>query len=503
MSLVLGGFYDKASAQSMSLSTTADEGGSSQSAPKKTKKTPSSAATTEDGSEPKARQTTTAPTGSSPSAAKKRPSSAATTEDRPEPKARQTTTAPTGSSPSAAKKTKKTPPPAASTQDRSEPKARQTTTGTEPTGTTARANSSQSEARVSSAAVQNSSPAATSDGSLVSITQAAVPPARLGLAGNFAILAGSTVTNTGPTTITGDVGLHPGSAVTGFPPCTPPNCVTLTGTLHATDGVALPAKNTLVTAYHNLLAETTRCTDVGVELGGSRLIPGVYCSPTFGLTGTLILDALGDPDAEFIFLTGAGGSTLITSVGSSVSLIGGAQACNVYWQVASSATIGVGTAFVGNVLALESISMQTGATLQGRALARTSAVTLDTNTITRADCETVVPPDGGGGGPGGVTPPGGGGPGGVTPLGGGGPGGGGPGGGPGGVTSPTTGDTTGRAQLALTGVGLRSPLARTDGALSTLSRITRSSREPGLGGQAGRAARNFPSPGRLSSGSSS
>ncbi|MDQ3574635.1 MAG: ice-binding family protein, partial [Actinomycetota bacterium] len=228
------------------------------------------------------------------------------------------------------------------------------------------------------------------------------------------------------------MGLHPGSEA----PCTAPapaNCVVLNGDLYVSDaeGVALRAKNDLITAYDNLLAERASCGPlVAVELAGKTYLPGVYCSPgTFGLSagGILTLDAMGNPDAEFIFLTGAGGSTLITGAGSQVLFIGGAQACNVYWQVASSATIGVGTAFAGNILAMESIQLETGATLEGRALARTSAVTLDTNTITRADCATVVPPDGGGGGPGGGTPPGGGG----------------PGGGQGGTTSPPTGDTTG------------------------------------------------------------
>ncbi|MDQ3569226.1 MAG: ice-binding family protein [Actinomycetota bacterium] len=271
------------------------------------------------------------------------------------------------------------------------------------------------------------------------------------------------------------MGLHPGSEA----PCTAPapaNCVVLNGDLYVSDaeGVALRAKNDLITAYDNLLAERASCGPlVAVELAGKTYLPGVYCSPgTFGLSagGILTLDAMGNPDAEFIFLTGAGGSTLITGAGSQVLFIGGAQACNVYWQVASSATIGVGTAFAGNILAMESIQLETGATLEGRALARTSAVTLDTNTITRADCATVVPPDGGGGGPGGGTPPGGGG----------------PGGGQGGTTSPPTGDTTGGAAFTLTGAGLRS----TDGALSTLS-LTSSARDSGLAGQAGRAAQNF------------
>jgi len=185
-------------------------------------------------------------------------------------------------------------------------------------------------------------------------------PARLATAGAFAILAGSTITNTNLTTITGDVGLHPGSAVTGFEPCTAPapaDCVVLTGSQHLADGVALQAKNDLVTATNGLLTSEGSCTSVNVELAGITFLPGVYCSPTFGLSagGAVTLDANGDPDAEFIFLTGAGGSTLITGEGSQVLLVGGAQPCNVYWQVASSATIGVGTAFVGNVLAAESI----------------------------------------------------------------------------------------------------------------------------------------------------
>ncbi|MEJ7764895.1 MAG: ice-binding family protein [Acidimicrobiales bacterium] len=213
-------------------------------------------------------------------------------------------------------------------------------------------------------------------------------------ADQFAVLADETITNIGPTTITGDVGLHPGSEVTNFPPCTPPNCVTLTGELHVADAVALQAQLDLVTAYNGLLAQSP-CTSVDVELAGDLYIPGVYCSPgTFNLAvgGIVTLDALGNPDAQFIFLTGANGSTLVTEAGSQVLLIGSAQACNVYWQVASSATIGVASAFVGNILAAESIQLLTAATLQGSALAQNGSVTLDNNTITQGPCATRVSP---------------------------------------------------------------------------------------------------------------
>lgn len=141
----------------------------------------------------------------------------------------------------------------------------------------------------------------------------AAGPARLATAGNFAVVASSTITNTGLTTIAGDVGLSPGSSVTGFDPCTPPapaNCVALTGTLHVADEVALLAKADTLDAY-TTLAQSTCTRQVDVELAGKTFTPGVYCSPgTFNLSagGILTLDAQGDPDAEFIFLTGAGGA---------------------------------------------------------------------------------------------------------------------------------------------------------------------------------------------------
>lgn len=203
----------------------------------------------------------------------------------------------------------------------------------------------------------------------------------LGTAGGYAILAGSTITNTGPTTIAGDVGLHPGSSVTGF------NTVTLSGSQHVADAAALQAKNDLVTAFNDAAGRPS--TTVPSELGGSILKTGAYNSGSFGLTGTLTLDAEGVPTNVFVFQAA---SSLTTASGSKVSLINGAQACNVFWEVGSSATLGTSTSFKGSILALASITMTTGASLEGRALARNGAVTLDTNVITRPSCATTFVP---------------------------------------------------------------------------------------------------------------
>jgi hypothetical protein len=205
--------------------------------------------------------------------------------------------------------------------------------------------------------------------------RAATPTVSLGTAANFAVLAGSTVTNTGPTTITGDLGLSPGSAVTGFPPGQ------LIGTMHVADGAALKAKEDLAAAYDDAAARPTTAT-VPVELGGTTKTPGVYESPagTFGITGTLTLDAQGDPNAVFIFKAA---STLITASASSVNLVNGARSANVFWKIGSSATLGTYSILRGNVMALASITVTTGVTVDGRTLARTAAVTLDTDTITR------------------------------------------------------------------------------------------------------------------------
>jgi hypothetical protein len=211
---------------------------------------------------------------------------------------------------------------------------------------------------------------------LASSAQAASVP--LGTADSFAVLAGSTVTNTGPSVISGDLGVSPGTAVTGFPPGTVTG-----GTIHAADAVALQAQSDVTTAYNDAAGRGSTAT-ISADLAGRTLTPGVYTSASsLGLTGDLTLDARGDPAAVFVFQAG---STLTTGFASRVLLIGGAQACNVFWQVGSSATIGTSSAFVGNILALTSISLTTGATLRGRALARNGAVTLDTNTVTRATC---------------------------------------------------------------------------------------------------------------------
>lgn len=207
----------------------------------------------------------------------------------------------------------------------------------------------------------------------------------LGTATSYAVLGGSTVTNTGPTTISGDVGLAPGNAVVGFPPGLVTN-----GTIHAADAAALQAQNDLTTAFNDAAGRGPAVDETGVDLGGQVLLPGVYHAATsMALTGTVTLDALGDPAAVFVFQAG---STLISASNATVSLVGSAQACNVFWQVGSSATIGTGTAFAGTVLALTSITMQTGASIQGRLLARNGQVSLDTNVVNRPACAAVPPP---------------------------------------------------------------------------------------------------------------
>jgi Ice-binding-like/Putative Ig domain len=211
--------------------------------------------------------------------------------------------------------------------------------------------------------------------------QASAPS--LGSAQSFAIVAGSAVTNTGPTLLSGDLAVSPGTAVTGFPPGQ-----FLSGGIHAADAAALAAQNSVALAYGSLVAQTCTQNLTGQNLGGLTLTPGVYCFDTSAqLTGILTLDGQGNPGAVFVFKIG---STLTTASGSSVNLIGGASPCNLFWQVGSSATLGTGSSFVGNVLALTSITVTTGTSLTGRALARNGAVTLDTNAIT-APCAVITP----------------------------------------------------------------------------------------------------------------
>lgn len=197
----------------------------------------------------------------------------------------------------------------------------------------------------------------------------------LGTAGSFAVLAGTTVTNTGPSVITGNLGVSPGNAITGFPPGI------VNGTMYAAGAVPLQAEMDLTTAYNAAAGQAPTSTLTGQDLGGLTLTPGVYFfASSAQLTGQLTLNALGNPNAIFVFQIG---STLTTASASSVLLENGAQGSDVFWQVGSSATLGTTTAFAGDILALSSITLNTGANIQcGSALARNGAVTMDTNTVT-------------------------------------------------------------------------------------------------------------------------
>jgi type VI secretion system secreted protein VgrG len=194
----------------------------------------------------------------------------------------------------------------------------------------------------------------------------------LGSAASFVALAGSTLTNTGSGVFVGDVGVSPGTSVIGFPPGTVRH-----GTIYMGGPVAAQAQVDASNAYNNLAGQTCNVDLTGKDLGGMTLTPGVYCFNTSAqLTGDLVLDALGNPLAVWVFQTG---STLTTASASSVVEINGGQAVNVFWQVGSSATLGTGTRFNGNILANASITLNTGASLIGRALALNGAVTMDTN----------------------------------------------------------------------------------------------------------------------------
>ncbi|MEY2523893.1 MAG: hypothetical protein QOJ66_2458, partial [Ilumatobacteraceae bacterium] len=208
---------------------------------------------------------------------------------------------------------------------------------------------------------------------------AAATAVPLGAAGSFAVLAGAGVTNTGPTTVNGDVGTFPTTTVTGA------GSLTINGTNHGGDGVTQQAQTDLVTAYNNAAAQGPT-NPIVADLGGQSLSPGVYNSASsIGLTGALTLNAGGDPNAVFVFQAG---SALTTASASSVVLVNGAQSCNVFWEIGSSATLGTGSTFRGTVIALQSITVTTGVTVDGRVLARNGAVTLDTDTITRSGCAT-------------------------------------------------------------------------------------------------------------------
>ncbi len=201
-----------------------------------------------------------------------------------------------------------------------------------------------------------------------------LPAIELGAASSFAVLGASAVTNTGPSVLTGDLGVSPGTAIVGFPP----GIVLPPWSTHVNDGPAVQAQADLAEAYDD--AAIPAATIVATELGGQVLDPGVYASTagTFHITGILTLDGGGDPNAWWIFQTE---STLITAPFASVVMIDSGCTSNVFWQVGSSATLDTDTDFIGTIMALASITVNTGSTVEGRLLARNGAVTLDTNTV--------------------------------------------------------------------------------------------------------------------------
>ncbi len=208
----------------------------------------------------------------------------------------------------------------------------------------------------------------------------------LGTAAAFGVLGASTVTNTGPTVITGDLGVSPGTAITGFPPGS------YSGTEHiGTDAVAVAAQADALTAYNAAAGEAPTDNLTGTDLGGLTLDPGAYFfSSSAGLTGTLTLNAEGNPNASFVFQIG---STLTTASASDIKFINGANGNDVFWQVGSSATLGTTTDFAGTIVAEASITLTTGANIAcGRAIALTAAVTMDSNNVGIGGCDS--PPGG-------------------------------------------------------------------------------------------------------------
>ena len=215
--------------------------------------------------------------------------------------------------------------------------------------------------------------------SFTTAANAAQAPVALRSAAPYAVLAGSTVTNSNGTTVNGDLGVSAGTSVTGFPPGV------VNGSINAGNSAAAQAQLDLTTAYNDAKGRTTNAISLPGNLGGLTLTPGLYAnSSSTGISGTgangiLTLNAQGDPSAVFIFQMA---STLTTDSSTSIVLSGGAKAANIFWQVGSSATLGTSSIFYGTILADQSIALTTGVTLTGRALARIGGVTLDSNTVT-------------------------------------------------------------------------------------------------------------------------
>jgi LPXTG-motif cell wall-anchored protein len=208
----------------------------------------------------------------------------------------------------------------------------------------------------------------------------------LGTVGSYSVLGAETVTNTGPSTISSDLGVSPGTAITGFPPGV------VGGNTHATDAAAAQAQSDLGIAYDNAAGQATTASVSG-DLVGQTLIAGVYTSSgPLGLSGTVTLDGANNPDSVFIFQVA---STLITATSSRVATIRGAQACHIFWQVGSSATLGTASTFQGTVMALASVTVTTSVHVKGRALAQTGAVTLDNDVFIDPSCNNdtdITPP---------------------------------------------------------------------------------------------------------------
>ena len=204
----------------------------------------------------------------------------------------------------------------------------------------------------------------------------------LATSANYSVLGATTVTNTNPSVLGQSVGLSPGSSIVGFPP----GIVLAPATIEAANAATLQAQNDLTIAYVDAANRPVEFTQTNPDLVGQTLIPGVYAATAkapLGLSGQLVLDGQNNPNAVFIFQTD---STLITSSASSIQLINGASECNVFWQVGSSATLGSGSVFVGNILALTSVTVESAVVVHGRALARNGAVTLDNDTFTQPSC---------------------------------------------------------------------------------------------------------------------